>query len=63
MVKNHTCNAGDVSLIPGQGTKIPHAVVQLSPHASTTELECHKKRIFLTFTEKDSKIPVTAVLP
>ena len=25
-VKNLLCNAGDVGLIPGQGTKIPHAV-------------------------------------
>ena len=62
MVKNSLCNAGDVGSIPGQGTKIPHAVVQLSPHASTTELECHNKIIFLTFTEKDSKIAMTAAL-
>ena len=26
MVKNLPCNAGDAGLIPGQGTKIPHAV-------------------------------------
>ena len=26
VVKNPSCNAGDVSLIPGQGTKIPHAM-------------------------------------
>ena len=29
-VKNVSCSAGDVSLIPGQGTKIPHAKEQLS---------------------------------
>ena len=39
MVKNPPYNAGDEGSIPGQGTKIPHAVGQLSPHATTTELE------------------------
>ena len=34
MVKNPPSNAGDVGLIPGQGTKIPHAAGQLSPHSS-----------------------------
>ena len=38
MVKNPPCNAGDMGSIPGQGTKIPRAVGQLSPHATTTEL-------------------------
>ena len=30
-------SAGDVGSIPGRGTKIPHAMGQLSPHAATTE--------------------------
>ena len=30
-VKNLPSNAGDVGLIPGQGTKIPHAAGQLKP--------------------------------
>ena len=30
-------NAGDMGSIPGPGTKIPHAVGQLSPHATTRE--------------------------
>ena len=34
MVKNLPCNAGDVGLIPGQGTMIPHAAKQLSPQAA-----------------------------
>ena len=34
MVKNLLCNAGDTGLIPGRGTKIPHAVRQLSPHST-----------------------------
>ena len=38
MVKNLPPNAGDVGLIPDWGTKIPHAVGQLSPPATTTEL-------------------------
>ena len=37
MVKNPLCNAGDVDLIPGWGTNIPHAVGQLSLHTATTE--------------------------
>ena len=35
MVKNPPYSAGDTGLISGQGTKIPHAVRQLSPHATT----------------------------
>ena len=31
VVKNPPSNAGDWGLIPGQGTKIPHAAGQLSP--------------------------------
>ena len=44
VVKNPSCNAEDASSIPGRGTKIPHAVGQLSPRATTTELACHNKR-------------------
>ena len=32
MVKNLPSKAGDVGLVPGLGTKVPHARVQLSPH-------------------------------
>ena len=38
MVKNPPYNAGFVGLIPDQGTKIPHAVGQLSLRATTTKL-------------------------
>ena len=31
-----TFNAGDLGLISGRGTKIPHAAVGLSPQAATT---------------------------
>ena len=37
VVKKQPSNAGDVGLIPGWGTKIPHAAGQLSPRTTTTE--------------------------
>ena len=37
MVKNPPSNAGIVDLTPGGGTKIPHAVKQLSSHTAATE--------------------------
>ena len=37
MVKSPPSNAGDPGLILGRGTKIPHAVGQLSPRATATE--------------------------
>ena len=37
MVKNPPSNAGDSGSIPGQGTKIPHAVGQLSLSTATAE--------------------------
>ena len=44
VVKNLPCNARDASSIPGWGTKIPYAMKQLSPPATTTESRdsvCH----------------------
>ena len=40
VIKNLPCNEGDVGSIPGQGTKIPHALEQLSLCATTTEPTC-----------------------
>ena len=37
VVQNPPSNAGDIGLIPGEGTKIPHASGQLGPRATTTE--------------------------
>ena len=37
MIKNSPFNAENVGSIPGQGTKIPHAMGQLSPHIATRE--------------------------
>ena len=39
-LKNSLCNAGDVGSIPGQGTKIPHAMEQISLCAITREPTC-----------------------
>ena len=44
MVENPPSNVGDMGLIPGQGTKIPHAVGQLSPCAATTEPADHNQK-------------------
>ena len=38
VVMNPPSTAGDAGSIPGWGTKIPHAVGQLSPHPTATEL-------------------------
>ena len=37
MVNNLPSNAGGTGSIPGQGTKIPHAMGQRSPLTATTE--------------------------
>ena len=45
MVKNPPSNAGDIVFTPGQGTKIPHGVEQLSPCTASTEPEHHNQRV------------------
>ena len=40
MVKKPLSNAGDMGLIPGWRTKIPHAVGKLSPCA-VMKTQCH----------------------
>ena len=42
MVKNPPSNAGDADSILDQGTEIPHATGQLSPHTTTTEPACSR---------------------
>ena len=37
VVKNPPCKVGDAGSIPGQGTKISHAMGQLSVYATATE--------------------------
>ena len=41
VVKNPPCNAGDTGSIPGQGNKIPYAMGELRPRATTTESMRH----------------------
>ena len=44
VAKNLPSNAGSMGSIPGWGTKIPHAMGQLSLHAITKEPTCHNQR-------------------
>ena len=53
VVKNLSCNAGDLGLIPYQGTKIPHAAGQLSPHP--LEPLCHTREA----VHCNEKLPAT----
>ena len=45
MFENSPSNAGDMGSIPAQGTKIPHAARQLSPHATTREALTPQQKI------------------
>ena len=62
MVKNLPCNARDMGSIPGQRTKIPHAVGQPSPCATSSEATGHSWREACTLqlrpdaTEKNNNI-------
>ena len=42
VVQNLPSDTGHLCSISGQGTKIPHAMEQLSPHA-TTKTQCSQK--------------------
>ena len=66
VVKNPPCNAGDVGSISAWGTKIPHAMGQLSRCVATTEPEHSGARVsqeksWLTATE-DSPSTITPAL-
>ena len=59
--KSLPCNAGDTRLIPGQGTKTPHATGQLSHHTATTEPTCCKPQSLCTTMKdpaRDNKDPL-----
>ena len=56
MVKNLPCNAGEVGSIPGWGTKIPQAVGQLSPGATSKDPMGHKKILCATSKTQRSHI-------
>ena len=51
-VKNLPCNAEDAGSILAQGTKIPHAVGQLSPSTTTREAWAPNQK------EKQKKNPI-----
>ena len=55
MVKNPPCNAGDVSSHPAQGTKIPHAVEQLSLGTTAREPTRINKRSYMI--QRRSHVP------
>ena len=44
LIRSLPCNAGNISSIPGQGTKIAYAKEQLSLLTTTRETVCHKER-------------------
>ena len=46
--KESALQAGDTGLVPGWGTKIPHAAEQLSPSAAVTEPTGYNYRSLLT---------------
>ena len=63
MVRNPPCDAGDIGSIPGPGTKIPHAVEQLSPCTTTGEFMCCNERFpRATSKTKCSQIKNTYIL-
>lgn len=43
MVENPPSKAGDANLIPGQRTRIPYAVGQLSPNTASRKPACHNR--------------------
>ena len=55
VVKNPPCNAGDVSSHPAQGTKIPHAVEQLSLGTTAREPTRINKRSYMI--QRRSHVP------
>ena len=55
MVKNPPYNAGDSGSIPDQGPKIPHAVGQLSPRATTTEPASLSERALMPQTTEPTR--------
>ena len=59
VVKNPPSNADGEGLIPGRGTKIPHATEQLSPLAVTTEVHPPQQNILCS----EMKSPHAATKP
>ena len=59
--KNLPSSAGDAGSLPGQGTKIQHAVGQLSSHAATREA-CTRQRTPSTAKKNGKKRMFTGEL-
>ena len=55
MVKNPPSQAGDAGSTPGQGTKIPHTVGQLSPRRTTREACSLQQRLSADKIKKKKK--------
>ena len=56
MVKNLPCNAGDMSSIPGWGTKIPHIKEHLSTCTITKTQETNYINIFYFLKEEEEAL-------
>ena len=54
VVRNLPCNAGDLSSIPGQGTRIPRAAGQLGWQVATTEPVLHKQSLCIVLKRSQS---------
>ena len=55
VVKHLPCNAGDVVMVPGRETRIPHTAEQLSP-CITTKAPCNQILILKNKLIKDQLI-------
>ena len=58
MVENLPSNSRDMGLIPGQGTKILHAVGQLSPRSAAQTQRRQNKCLFLNASKDFPGNPV-----
>ena len=61
-VKNPPCNAGDMGLIPGEGTKMPQARKQLSLRATTRVCAPQQNMhgLFEDHTDLETVVPVSS---
>ena len=56
VVSNLPSNAGDAGSIPRQGTRIPHAMGQLSPGTATSKKPGHQNKIWHTKIKSNKAI-------
>lgn len=60
VVKNLPSDARGAGTIPGQGTKVPRATEQLSPHTTTREVSVLQRRPSAAKIKKQNKIQVSS---